>query len=67
MRIITQSQVEAHLPMPACIDAMRTVMMAVSAGRTHLPIRQFMPVADLADCLGSKINYTFYIIDYKAR
>ena len=29
-----------------CIDAMRTVMMAVSAERTHLPIRQFMPVAD---------------------
>jgi ornithine cyclodeaminase len=45
MRIITQSQVEAHLSMPECIAAMRKVMMAVSAGRTHLPIRQFMPVS----------------------
>lgn len=45
MRIITQSQVEAHLPMAECISAMRDVMMAVSQGRTHLPIRQFMPVS----------------------
>lgn len=44
MKIITQSQVETHLPMAECIDAVRTVMMGVSAGRTHLPIRQFMPV-----------------------
>lgn len=46
MKLITQSQVEAHLPMADCIESMRTAMMAVSAGRTHLPIRQFMPVAD---------------------
>ncbi|MFT7288573.1 MAG: ornithine cyclodeaminase/alanine dehydrogenase-like protein (mu-crystallin family) [Halieaceae bacterium] len=44
MKIITQSQVEKHLPMAECIAAMGTVMQAVSAGRTHLPIRQFMPV-----------------------
>ena len=45
MKIIAQSQVEAHLPMDECIEAMRAVMKAVSAGRTHLPIRQFMPVS----------------------
>lgn len=45
MKVISQSQVEAHLPMDECIEAMRTVMIAVSAGRTHLPIRQFMPVS----------------------
>lgn len=44
MKVITQSQVEAHLPMDKCIEAMRTTMMAVSAGETRLPIRQFMPV-----------------------
>ena len=46
MKLISQAQVEAHLHMRPCIDAMREVMTAVSAGRTHLPIRQFMPVAD---------------------
>lgn len=46
MKIITQSQVEAHLPMQECIEAMRTVMAGVSAGKAHLPIRQFMPVTN---------------------
>lgn len=44
MKIITESMVEQHLSMPACIDAMRTAMIAVSKGDTHLPIRQFMPI-----------------------
>lgn len=46
MRIITQSQVETHLPMSKCIDAMRAIMIEVSSGRTTLPIRQFMPVSN---------------------
>ena len=46
MKIIPQSTVEAQLPMAECIDAMRAAMLQVSAGRTQLPIRQFMPVAD---------------------
>lgn len=44
MKIITESMVERHLSMPACIEAMRTAMIAVSKGDTHLPIRQFMPI-----------------------
>ena len=44
MKIITERDVETHLSTPECIDAMRTAMIAVSKGETHLPIRQFMPV-----------------------
>jgi ornithine cyclodeaminase/alanine dehydrogenase-like protein (mu-crystallin family) len=45
MKIITQSQVEAHLPMAECIEAMREIMIEVSNGKTTLPIRQFMPIS----------------------
>lgn len=44
MRIISQSDVERHLTTPECIAAMKTAMIAVSKGETHLPIRQFMPI-----------------------
>lgn len=44
MRIITQSQVETHLTLDACIAVMREIMPAVSAGKALLPIRQFMAV-----------------------
>ncbi|MFK7830433.1 MAG: ornithine cyclodeaminase family protein [Congregibacter sp.] len=44
MKIITHSDVEKHLAMPECIAAMRSCMIEVSKGNTHLPIRQFMPV-----------------------
>lgn len=44
MKIITESMVERHLRMAVCIEAMRTAMIAVSKGDTHLPIRQFMPI-----------------------
>lgn len=44
MKIITQSAVEAQLSMPECIEAMRSCMIQVSNGETHLPIRQFMTI-----------------------
>ena len=44
MKIITEHDVETHLSTSECIEAMRDAMIAVSDGRTHLPIRQFMPI-----------------------
>ena len=44
MKIITESQVEKYLTIPECINAMKHVMISVSKGETHLPIRQFMPI-----------------------
>ncbi len=46
MLIISAAEVEALLPMPRAIAAMRDVMMQVSAGRTVLPLRQFMAIPD---------------------
>jgi len=46
MLIISAVEVEALLPMPRAIAAMRDVMMQVSAGRTVLPLRQFMAIPD---------------------
>ena len=46
MLIISAAEVEASLPMPRAIAAMRDVMMQVSAGRTVLPLRQFMAIPD---------------------
>jgi ornithine cyclodeaminase/alanine dehydrogenase-like protein (mu-crystallin family) len=48
MKIITESMVEAHLSLPACIDAMRDAMIGVSKGETTQPIRQFMPIPGAA-------------------
>lgn len=44
MLVITAAEVEALLPMPRAIAAMRDAMMQVSAGRTVLPLRQFMAI-----------------------
>lgn len=44
MLIIKQSEVERLLPVSACVEEMRKAMMAVSAGATTLPIRQFLPI-----------------------
>ena len=46
MLVITAAEVEALLPMPRAIAAMRDAMMQVSAGRTLLPLRQFMAIPD---------------------
>lgn len=48
MLIIKQSDVERLLPVSACVEVMREAMIAVSAGDTALPIRQFMPVPGAA-------------------
>ena len=44
MKIITEHDVETHLSTSECIEAMREAMIAVSDGKVHLPIRQFMPI-----------------------
>lgn len=46
MLVITAAEVEALLPMPRAIAAMRDAMTQVSAGRTVLPLRQFMAIPD---------------------
>ena len=46
MRLITRSQVEHLLPFADCVDVMRGAMIATSAHRVTLPIRQFMAVPD---------------------
>ncbi len=46
MLVISAAEVEALLPMPAAIAAMRSAMMQVSQGRTVLPLRQFMAIPD---------------------
>jgi ornithine cyclodeaminase/alanine dehydrogenase-like protein (mu-crystallin family) len=46
MLVISAAEVEALLPMPAAIAAMRSAMTQVSQGRTVLPLRQFMSIPD---------------------
>jgi ornithine cyclodeaminase/alanine dehydrogenase-like protein (mu-crystallin family) len=46
MLVISAAEVEALLPMPVAIAAMRSAMMQVSQGRTVLPLRQFMAIPD---------------------
>lgn len=46
MKIITEAMVEKHLTMDVCIAAMREVMQQVSAAKTTLPIRTYMPIPD---------------------
>jgi ornithine cyclodeaminase len=46
MLVITAAEVEALLPMPAAIEAMRRAMIQVSGRRTVLPLRQFMAIPD---------------------
>ena len=44
MRLITRSQVERLLPVADCVDVMRCAMIATSARRVSLPIRQFLAI-----------------------
>jgi ornithine cyclodeaminase len=46
MLVITAAEVEALLPMPAAIAAMRSAMVQVSQHRTVLPLRQFMAIPE---------------------
>ena len=60
MLVISAAEVEALLPMPLAIEAMRRVMVQVSQGRTVLPLRQFMPIPD---SLGKLAVMPGYIAD----
>ena len=44
MRLITRSEVERLLPIADCVIVMRGAMIATSAGKVSLPIRQFMAI-----------------------
>lgn len=46
MLVITAAQVEALLPMPVAIAAMRSAMIQVSRRAVVLPLRQFMVIPD---------------------
>lgn len=46
MLIIRQSEVEALLPVAACVGVMRGAMIATSARNVSLPIRQYLAVPD---------------------
>jgi alanine dehydrogenase len=45
IRILRGEDVKALLPMAACIDLMRTTMIAVSEGRARVPLRSVLPVS----------------------
>ncbi len=70
IRILRGAEIKALLPMAACIDLMRTTMIAVSEGRARLPLRAVTPVSNgllgvmpgaLAepDCFGVKLLSLF--------
>ncbi|OYY72577.1 ornithine cyclodeaminase family protein [Sphingomonas sp. 28-63-12] len=44
MRLISRSDVEAHLPIGECIALMRTTMAAASRGETNQLLRQFVAI-----------------------
>lgn len=46
MLIVTRSEVERLLPIDTCVGVLRRAMIAVSQGRSTLPIRQFLPIPD---------------------
>ena len=69
-RILRGAEVKALLPMAACIELMRTTMIAVSEGRARIPPRTVTPVGagmlgvmpgHLAepDCFGVKLLSLF--------
>jgi len=57
MLIITKSQIEELLPLPACIEVMDAAMRQVSQRRVVLPLRQFMPVPETKGKLGLMPGY----------
>jgi ornithine cyclodeaminase len=42
VRVLRGAEIRALMPMAACIDLMATTMVAVSAGRARIPLRQVM-------------------------
>lgn len=57
MRVFTRSDVETLLGYPACIEEMRAAMIATSARRCVLPLRQFMPIPERPGKLGLMPGY----------
>ena len=45
IRILSGADIKALLPMAACIELMRTTMIAVSEGRARIPPRMVMPAS----------------------
>jgi hypothetical protein len=46
MRLISSDQVYALLPMVDCIDIVEAAMIAVSEGKSNLPLRSIMPLGN---------------------
>src|ERR1700676_4489508 len=56
IRILGGGEIRALLPMAACIELMRTTMIAVSEGRARIPLRTVMPVSN-GGMLGNMPGY----------
>jgi alanine dehydrogenase len=56
LRILSGADIKALLPMDACIDLMRTTMIAVSEGRARVPPRTVLPVSS-GGLLGNMPGY----------
>jgi alanine dehydrogenase len=56
LRILGGREIKALLPMAACIELMRTTMIAVSEGRARIPLRTVLPVSN-GGMLGNMPGY----------
>jgi ornithine cyclodeaminase len=56
LRILSGADIKALLPMAACIELMRTTMIAVSEGRVRVPPRTVLPVSS-GGMLGNMPGY----------
>ena len=56
IRILSGAEIKALLPMAACIELMRTTMIAVSEGRARIPLRTVLPVSN-GGLLGAMPGY----------
>ncbi|QIB65048.1 ornithine cyclodeaminase family protein [Kineobactrum salinum] len=56
-RILNGTTVRAALPMQECVDLMVETMMAVSQGRSQIPLRTVMPVPESAKLMGVMPGY----------
>jgi len=56
IRILSGHDIKSLLPMAACIELMRTTMIAVSEGRARIPLRTVLPVSN-GGLLGNMPGY----------
>lgn len=56
IRILSGHDIKSLLPMVACIELMRTTMIAVSEGRARIPLRTVLPVSN-GGLLGNMPGY----------